>query len=77
MARLAQGPSARNSVASHAVTVDGDQLGFNPVSLFLKESAVKVLFIHHDGAGFADHIEVAAGTTVAQLFEQCLPDRRA
>ena len=31
---------------------------------------MRILFINSDGAGFADHIEVAAGTTVRQLFEQ-------
>jgi hypothetical protein len=34
---------------------------------------VKVLFINNDGGGFADHIEVAEGTTVAQLFAKQLP----
>ena len=34
---------------------------------------MKVLFINNDGGGFADHIEVEPGTTVAQLFEQQLP----
>lgn len=31
---------------------------------------MKVLFINNNGAGFADFIEVADGTTVTQLFEQ-------
>ncbi len=31
---------------------------------------MKILFINNDGGGFADHIEVAQGTTVTQLFEQ-------
>ncbi|HYT93945.1 MAG TPA: hypothetical protein VEL76_34820 [Gemmataceae bacterium] len=37
---------------------------------------MRVLYINNDGAGFADYIEVAHSTTVAQLFEQRLPDRR-
>lgn len=37
---------------------------------------MKVLYINNDGGGFADHIEVAPSTTVAQLLEQRLPDRR-
>lgn len=37
---------------------------------------MKVLFINNDGGGFADDIEVTAGTTVAQLFAERLPDRR-
>jgi sulfur carrier protein ThiS len=32
-----------------------------------------VLFINNDGAGFADHIEIADGTTVEQLFAQRVP----
>lgn len=31
---------------------------------------MKIFFINNDGAGFADHIEVAPGTTAQQLFEQ-------
>jgi hypothetical protein len=31
---------------------------------------MQVLFINNQGGGFADHIEVPEGTTVAQLFEQ-------
>lgn len=31
---------------------------------------MKILFINNDGGGFADHIEIADGTTVTQLFEQ-------
>jgi hypothetical protein len=36
---------------------------------------MRVLFINNDGGGFADHIDVADGTTVAKLFAQKLPDR--
>ena len=31
---------------------------------------MKVLFINNDGGGFADHIEVADGTSVRELFSQ-------
>ena len=31
---------------------------------------MKILVINNDGGGFADYVEVAAGTTVTQLFEQ-------
>ena len=31
---------------------------------------MRILFINNDGAGFADFIEVAEGTTVAQLFAE-------
>jgi molybdopterin converting factor small subunit len=29
---------------------------------------MRVLYINNDGGGFADHIELATGTTVDQLF---------
>lgn len=31
---------------------------------------MRILVINNDGGGFADYVEVAAGTTVAQLFDQ-------
>ncbi len=31
---------------------------------------MKVLVINNDGGGFADYVEVADGTTVAQMFER-------
>ncbi len=37
---------------------------------------MRVLFINNDGGGFADHIEVPDGTTVAVLFAQRLPGRK-
>ena len=37
---------------------------------------MKILFINNDGGGFADHIEVVEGTTVATLFAQRLPNRK-
>jgi sulfur carrier protein ThiS len=38
---------------------------------------MKVLFINNHGGGFADHIEINAGTTVANLFAQRLPGCKA
>jgi sulfur carrier protein ThiS len=32
-----------------------------------------ILLINNDGAGFADHVEIAEGTTVEQLFAQRVP----
>lgn len=37
---------------------------------------MRVLFINNDGGGFADHIEVADGATVAQLFSEKVPGRK-
>jgi len=37
---------------------------------------MKILFINNDGGGFADHIDVAEGTTVQALFEQRLKSAR-
>ena len=34
---------------------------------------MQIYFINNAGAGFADRIEVADGTTVGQLFEQRMP----
>ncbi len=34
---------------------------------------MKVLFINNDGAGFADYLEVAQGTTVATFFQSQMP----
>jgi hypothetical protein len=37
---------------------------------------MRVMFINNDGGGFANYIDVAEGTTVAQMFQQRLPDTR-
>ncbi len=37
---------------------------------------MKILFINNDGGGFADHIEVAGGTTVETLFAQRIENGR-
>ncbi len=34
---------------------------------------MKILLINNDGAGFADHVEVADGVTVATLFREKMP----
>jgi hypothetical protein len=38
---------------------------------------MQIFFINNDGGGFADTIPVAEGTTVAQLFTERLPGRKA
>lgn len=38
---------------------------------------MRILFINNDGGGFADHLEIPGGTTVAQLFQQRVPGGRA
>lgn len=38
---------------------------------------MRILLINNDGGGFADHVEIADGTTVLQLFQKHLPTRRA
>ena len=38
---------------------------------------MKVFFINNLGAGFADHIEIAEGTTISQLFEQRMQSEKA
>lgn len=37
---------------------------------------MKILFINNDGGGFADHIDVAEGTTVEALFQQRIKSAR-
>jgi hypothetical protein len=37
---------------------------------------MQILWINNDGGGFADYIEITEGTTVAQFFNQQLPDRQ-
>jgi hypothetical protein len=34
---------------------------------------MKILYLNNDGGGFADHVEVAEGTTVKQFFEERVP----
>ena len=34
---------------------------------------MKILFINNDGAGFADQIEIAHGTSVTKLFQDKVP----
>jgi hypothetical protein len=34
-----------------------------------EEPDMKILFINNDGGGFADYVELDAGTTVGQLFD--------
>ena len=38
---------------------------------------MRILWINNDGGGFADYVEVAAGTTVDKFFAKQLPDRQA
>jgi sulfur carrier protein ThiS len=37
---------------------------------------MKIMYINNDGGGFADHIDVSAGLTVTDLFQQRLPGRK-
>ncbi len=39
----------------------------------LENQTVRVLFINNNGGGFAERIEVPAGTTLADFLEQRLP----
>ena len=38
---------------------------------------MQILLINNDGAGFADYVTVADGTTVARLFAEQIPQGRA
>jgi len=37
---------------------------------------MRLLYINNEGSGFADHIEVAEGTTIAQFFQDKMPGRK-
>jgi hypothetical protein len=37
---------------------------------------VRILYINNDGSGFADHVEIAADTTVGQFFAERAPHGR-
>ncbi|MGD0784338.1 MAG: molybdopterin converting factor [Sedimentisphaerales bacterium] len=36
---------------------------------------MKILFIDNDGAGFADYLDIAEGTTIEQFFKIKMPGR--
>ena len=38
---------------------------------------MRCLYVNNDGGGFADYVEVAAGTTVDKFFEQEMPGRKS
>jgi hypothetical protein len=38
---------------------------------------MQILLINNDGAGFADHTDVAEGTSVSTLFADKMPGRKA
>ena len=38
---------------------------------------MKILYLNNDGAGFADYVEVAAGTTIDKFLDERLPERKA
>ena len=42
-----------------------------------KVPCMRILFINNDGGGFADYLELPAGTTVTQLFQQRMGQARA
>ena len=37
---------------------------------------MRILFLNHDGGGFADHIEIEEGMTAEALFESQMKDVR-
>jgi len=38
---------------------------------------MQIMLINNDGGGFADHIEIAEGTSVSALFAEKIPGRKA
>jgi sulfur carrier protein ThiS len=43
----------------------------------MKGKTMRILWINNDGGGYADYVEVAAGTTVEKFFAEKLPGRDA
>ena len=37
---------------------------------------MRLLYINNDGGGFADHIDIAEGTTVGEFFAEQMPGRK-
>jgi sulfur carrier protein ThiS len=37
---------------------------------------MRLLYINNDGGGYADHIDVTAGMTVQQFFQDQMPGRK-
>jgi sulfur carrier protein ThiS len=52
------------------------QLPFHQFLISKENPMARCLLINNDGAGFADYIEVAEGTTVEKLFAQRVPHGR-
>lgn len=38
---------------------------------------MKILWINNDGGGYADDIDINEGTTIAELFENKIPNAKA
>jgi hypothetical protein len=38
---------------------------------------MRIFFINNDGGGFADHVDVADGITIGELFAEKCPGRKA
>lgn len=38
---------------------------------------MQIMLINNDGGGFADHVDVAEGTSVSTLFTEKMPGRKA
>ena len=62
----------RQPVPRDYVLQEGDRVTMTPTKI---EGAAKLLFINNDGGGFADYVDVPAGTTVDKFFSQQLPGR--
>ena len=62
----------RQPVPRDYVLQDGDRITMTPTKI---EGATRLLFINNDGGGFADYVDMPAGTTVDKFFGQQLPGR--
>jgi len=64
----------RQPVARDYVLQEGDRVTMTPTKI---EGAARLLFINNDAGGYADSVDVPAGTTVDKFFTQQLSGRDA
>jgi sulfur carrier protein ThiS len=62
----------RQAVPRDYVLQENDRITMTPTKI---EGATRLLFINNDGGGFADYVDMPAGTTVDKFFSQQLPGR--
>lgn len=66
----------REAVAVDYILQDRDQVSITPNKIQgAAGDTISIMFINNDGGGFASWIDVPAGTSIAALFAEKVPDR--